>query len=166
MLDSFYPMTLKLLWNHVFLREHAKILPHITLHFYSHHYLKLPKSVNHHYSIKFVTKNGLKPLSNEQRSIFKSWNSRAVWKWVLIWKCLKRAPICLSEIHGKHCSPDWSLCRRFSFAKTWRALWRRYDVRKFNADAILFSENQCKKNGILKVLHVTAFSVDFWLESG
>ena len=30
-------------------------------------------------------------------------------------------------------------------------LWRRYDVRKFNADAILFGENQCKKNGILRL---------------
>ena len=29
-------------------------------------------------------------------------------------------------------------------------LWRRYDVRKFNADAILFWENKCKKKGILK----------------
>ena len=29
-------------------------------------------------------------------------------------------------------------------------LWRRYDVRKFNADAILFGENLCK-SGILSV---------------
>ena len=29
-------------------------------------------------------------------------------------------------------------------------LWRRYAVRKFNPDAILFWENKCKKNGIFK----------------
>ena len=27
-------------------------------------------------------------------------------------------------------------------------LWQRCDVQKFNTDAILFGENQCKKNGI------------------
>ena len=29
-------------------------------------------------------------------------------------------------------------------------LWQCYDVRKFNADAILFGENQCKKNDIIR----------------
>ena len=39
------------------------------------------------------------------------------------------------------------------FAKTLHAtmtLWRRYDVRKFDADAILFGEILCKKSDILK----------------
>ena len=29
-------------------------------------------------------------------------------------------------------------------------LWRRYDFRKFNVDAILFGEKQCKKNDFLR----------------
>ena len=46
--------------------------------------------------------------------------------------------------------------------KTVRALCRLYEVRKLNADAILFGENLCKKR-YFKVLAV--FSVVFWLES-
>ena len=41
-------------------------------------------------------------------------------------------------------------------------LWR-YDVRKFNAEAILFEEKQCKKN-VFTV--ISLFSVNFCLESG
>ena len=42
-------------------------------------------------------------------------------------------------------------------------LQRHYDIRKYNTGAILFGENQWKKNGILRF---SVFCVGFWLESG
>ena len=86
--------------------------------------------------IKTYAHSCLKPLSNERTSMFKSWDSRAVWTWVLIQQYFKWAPICLSDVTRKALQPGLIITRIMT-------LWRRYDVRKFNADAILFGENQC-----------------------
>ena len=59
--------------------------------------------------------------------------SPALFAWRYIWKAL-RTRLIISPM--------------FLFAKTLRTvmtLWRRYDVRKYTADAILFREIQCKK---------------------
>ena len=86
----------------------------------------------------------LHPLSNERKSMFKSRDSRAVWTWVWTWKYLKWA---LHYIR-KALRTGLIISPVFLFAKTLHTdmtLWRRYDVRKYSADAILFREIQCKK---------------------
>ena len=42
--------------------------------------------------IEFVDRSCLKPLSNKQKSMFKWWDSRAVWTWILTWQSLNWAP--------------------------------------------------------------------------
>ena len=64
-------------------------------------------------------------------------------------------------IYGKRWGPDWSFRRCFCSRKRCVRLWR-YDVRKYTADAILFREIQCKKNGQFNVF--AAFSVRSGLE--
>ena len=87
----------------------------------------------------------LKPLSNQTKAMFKSWNSRAVWTWVWTWKYLKWALHYLHDVmYGKRWGPDWSFRRRFCSRKRCVRLWR-HDVRKYTADAILFREIQYKK---------------------
>ena len=76
-------------------------------------------------------------------AMFKSWGSRAVWTWVLIWRYLKWALICLSDITWKVLLPGLRFTSTFLYETTLHP-WH-YDDRKFNADAILFGENQCKK---------------------
>ena len=94
----------------------------------------------------------LHPLSNERKSMFKLGDSSAVWTWVCTWKYLDWALHYLHDvIYGKRCGPDWPFRRVFLFAKTLRtvmSLWRRYNIRKYTADAILFREIQCKKMNI------------------
>ena len=56
-------------------------------------------------------------------------------------------------LHGKALRPWLIIMTMLLFAKTLHAtmtLWRRYDVRKFDADAILFEEILCKIRDILK----------------
>ena len=61
------------------------------------------------------------------KSMFKSWDSRAVWTWLLL---------------EKRCGRDWSFRWCFSVYMT---LWQRNDIWKFDADANLFWEIKCKK---------------------
>ena len=62
---------------------------------------------------------------------------------VLNLKMLKMSPDCLSDNTWKALQPALIIKLTFLFANTLHPL---YDVvtRKFNADAILFEENQCK----------------------
>ena len=67
----------------------------------------------------------LHPLSNEQKSMFKSGDSRAVWTWVRTWKYLRWALHYLHDvIYGKYCGPDWSFRRCFCSRKRCVRLWR------------------------------------------
>ena len=78
--------------------------------------------------------------------MFKSGDSRAVWTWVWTWKYLKWALHYLHDvIYGNHYGPDWSFHRCFCLRKRCVRLWRRYDLRKYTADAILLREFQCTK---------------------
>ena len=100
--------------------------------------------------IEFVTRSCLKPLSNEQKSMFKSGDSSAVRTWFLTWQSLNWALNCLHDVTLKCCGLDWSFCY-VMFAKmlhTSMTLWRRNDVQKFDADAIFFREIKCKKMNI------------------
>ena len=83
-------------------------------------------------------------------AMFKSWGPRAVWTWVLIWRYLKWTLICLSDITRKVLLPGLRFTSTFLYETTLHG-WR-YDDRKFNADAILFGENQCKKKKAFQVL--------------
>ena len=74
------------------------------------------------------------------------------WTWVLICQYLKWALIYLSGATRKSVAALTDhyvdVFVRENIARI-MTLWRRYDVRKFNADAILFGEKHCKKKGIL-----------------
>ena len=98
-----------------------------------------------HSCIDIYSYSCLHPLSNERKSMFKSGDSRAVWKLVWTWKYLKWALHYLHDvIYGTHCGPDWSFRRCFCSRKRCVLLWRN-DVQKYTADTILFREIQCKK---------------------
>ena len=93
------------------------------------------------------------------------WDSYAVWT-VLIWQYLKWTLISLSDITQESAAAQTDhyldIFVRDGVTRL-MMLQRRYDVWKFNSGAILFGENQCKKNGILRF---SVFFVGFWLESG
>ena len=99
--------------------------------------------------IDFYWYSCLHPLSNERKSMFKSGDSHAVWTWVWTWKYLKWALHYLHDVIIRKAL--WTrliISPWFLFAETLRtvmSLWRRYDVRKYTANAILFREIQCKK---------------------
>ena len=62
------------------------------------------------------------------------------------------ALICLHDVTRESVAALTDHFADFLFAKTLRAsmtLWRRYDVRKFDTDAILFREILCKKSDIV-----------------
>ena len=78
-------------------------------------------------------------------NLFKSWDSSAVWTQLLLDKAYLGPDLFAWRYTGKRCGLDWSFCRCFCSM----TLWRRYDVRKFDADTILFREILCKKRDIL-----------------
>ena len=80
--------------------------------------------------------------------MFKSGDSRAVWTWVWTWKYLSWALHYYTESVADQTDhfADVFVRKNVAYAMT---LWRRYDVRKYTTDAILFREIQCKKMDIL-----------------
>ena len=75
--------------------------------------------------------------------------------------------VCMA-LHGKKMRPWLIISRILLFTKTLRAsstllLWRN-DIRKFDADAILYRNTRCNKIDISMFLAV--FSLRFWLKSG
>ena len=103
---------------------------------------------NSYSCIEVYSYSCLHPLSNERKSMFKSGDSRAVWTWVWTWKYFKWALHYLHEVIWKALRTRLIISPIFLFAKrlhTVMTLWRRYDVRKYTADAILFGEIQCEK---------------------
>ena len=91
---------------------------------------------------KSVRGSYLKP----QKSMFKSWDSHAVWTWLITWQSLSGPRFVCMMLHGKGLWP-WLIVSKILC--TSMTLWRRYDVWKFGADTILFREIQCKKRDIL-----------------
>ena len=53
---------------------------------------------NRYSCIKTYVHSCLKPLSNERKPMFKSWDSHAVWTWLLTWQYLKWALGCLHDV--------------------------------------------------------------------
>ena len=88
-----------------------------------------------------------------QKSMFKSWDSGAIWTRLL--KVLDKVYLGpdLFAWHNTESVWPWLISSpMLLFAKTLTAsmtLWRRYDVLMFDADAILFRKILCKKMDIL-----------------
>ena len=87
------------------------------------------------------------------KSMFKSWDSRAVWTWLLLEKALTGPRFARMMVHWKamrravtdHFTDSFV---RKNVAHVNMMLWPRNDVRKFDDDAILFWEIKCKKRDI------------------
>ena len=76
------------------------------------------------------------------KSMFKSWDSRAVWTGILLEKGLNWALILMHDVTlesaaavTEHFADAFV---RENVARVYMTLWRRNNVRKFDADAILF----------------------------
>ena len=83
------------------------------------------------------------------KSMFKSWDSRAVWTWLLLEKAYW-ALICMHDVTLESVAAVTDhfadAIVRENVACVYMTLWRRNDFRKFGADAILFWEIKCKKS--------------------
>ena len=95
-----------------------------------------------------ITRICLKP----QKSMLKSWDSCAVWTWLLAWQSLSGPLFVCMMLHGIALQPCLIISLMLLFLKTLHAtmtLWQCYDIQKFDADTILFWKIQCKKRHAL-----------------
>ena len=86
------------------------------------------------------------------KSMFESWDSCAVWTWLQLKKYLNWALICIHDVTRESVAAVTdhfaNVFFRENVVPVFMTLWRRNDVWKLDADAILFWEIKGKKRDI------------------